>query len=187
MKGETQPAGTGPLEDPVTNERIRRDGDRTGRMARAIGERLGARRALCAEGFHNGPAHLTSAPFERWLPPAGRLAVRPATRNRQWDASGQSPQRGAGRQKTRPRSINAWFQFPGAEGSSQAWASRASRSGRTSSGSTPWITRAVILRTLVSTAATGSPYPIDATAAAVYGPTPGSRRRASPSLGTRPS
>ena len=41
-------------------------------------------------------------------------------------------------------------------------------------------------RTLPSSAATGSPWPIDATAAAVYGPTPGSRVNASASRGTRP-
>lgn len=63
--GETQPAGTGPLEDPVTNERICRGDDRTSGMARALGERLGARRALCAEGLDHGAAHLASAPLER--------------------------------------------------------------------------------------------------------------------------
>ena len=63
--GETKPAGTGPLEDPVTNERIRRDDDRTGGTACAVGERLGARRALCAEGLHQRAADLASAPLER--------------------------------------------------------------------------------------------------------------------------
>ena len=106
------------------------------------------------------------------------LPVRPAARNRQWDASGQSPQRGAGRQKTRPRSINAWFHSPGADRVEPRLRVAASRSGATSSGSAPWIARAVTLRTLVSIAATGSPWPIDATAAAVYGPTPGRPRRA---------
>ena len=95
------------------------------------------------------------------------LAVRPAARNRQWDASGQSSHRGAGRQYSRPRSINAWFHSPGADGSSHACASRASRSGATSCGSAPWIARAATLPTFVSIAARGWRWPIDATAAAV--------------------
>ena len=42
-------------------------------------------------------------------------------------------------------------------------------------------------RTLTSTAATGAPKPSDATAAAVYGPTPGSVTSTAGSPGTRPS
>jgi len=62
---EPEPAGTGPLEDPVSHQGLGGGGDRTGRMARAIGERLGGRRALCAERRDNRTANLTSAPLER--------------------------------------------------------------------------------------------------------------------------
>jgi len=62
---ETESIGSGELEDAVSHQRLGCGGDRTGRVARAIGESLGARRSLSAESPHNGTANLTSAPFER--------------------------------------------------------------------------------------------------------------------------
>ena len=62
---ETEPAGTGPLEDPISHQGVGGGRDRTGRMARAIGERLGGRRALCPECPHHGTADLTGTPLER--------------------------------------------------------------------------------------------------------------------------
>ena len=56
-----------------------------------------------------------------------------------------------------------------------------------SSRSAPNASRAITLRTFVSTVATGAPNAIEATAAAVYGPTPGSARSAAGSPGTEPS
>ena len=57
----------------------------------------------------------------------------------------------------------------------------------TSSGSRPNANRATTLRTFVSTAGTGAAEAIEATAAAVYGPTPGKVTSTAGSVGTIPS
>ncbi len=86
----------------------------------------------------------------------------------------------------RPRSITAWFQSPGASRGSHRAAAAATSAAETSSGSRPNATLAITLRTFVSTAATGTPNAIDATADAVYGPMPGSASNAGMSDGTSP-
>ena len=115
----------------------------------------------------------------------GRPA-RPALAKTHHERIGHDPHRGAGEHTSRPRSMSAWFHSAGRRGSSQASAaSRSSRTG-TSSGSAPRSTRAHTRRAFVSTAATGTPYAMLATAADVYSPTPGRARRATGSRGTTP-
>src|SRR5206468_860905 len=76
-------------------------------------------------------------------------------------------------------SISAWFQVASSPDGSSSSARRRSAAG----GRTRPSRRSITRRVLTSTAATGSPNANDATAAAVYGPTPGSSRRPSASRG----
>jgi hypothetical protein len=115
------------------------------------------------------------------------LAFAPPSTKRQPGRSGQASHSGRGRQTSRPRSMSAWFHAPGSSGLTHAAARSWTSPARASSGSTPRKARATIRRTFVSIAATRAPNEIEAMAATVYGPIPGSRRSATGSLGTRPS
>src|SRR5687767_8464909 len=72
--GQAEPARPGPLQQSVLDERLRRSGDRGGRMLGPVVERPGARRPERAQGFHHFTAHLAWASFERGLGPAGSPA-----------------------------------------------------------------------------------------------------------------
>ena len=137
--GEAEPTRSSSFDQAVRDERAGR-GDRASGITRLVGERLGARRASGREGLpprrHGPGGHFPRT--RDWRRPEG-LPVRPAARNRQSDASGHASHRGAGRHDRRPRSISAWFHSPGADGSSHGFASAASRSANTSSGSAPWM------------------------------------------------
>ena len=130
----TRRAGTGRIGSARGSRRSiegrGRRGDRGGGMARALGERLGARRAHGAELTHHGAAHLAGTPLERGLATAGRPAGRPAPRNRQSGRERAVPRTAApaGRRGGRcPSTLGSTR--PGPMGSSHACASRARSAG----------------------------------------------------------
>ncbi len=99
------------------------------------------------------------------VPRGARSGITTAPADAHHPAAGQPSQATTrARQTVAPSSIAAWFQV----------AARSS-SGSSSSG-VPRPSRSLIRTTLTSTAATRSPNANDATAAAVYGPIPGSAR-----------
>ena len=115
--------------------------------------------------------------------PRGRATGVTASGPAQPSCSGHSPQRGLrGRQTVAPSSIIAWFQAAARPAGSSSAARRASARGPRRTPSRRSITRL----TLVSTAATCASHANEATAAAVYGPTPGrsSNRAGQPSAAT---
>ncbi len=97
--------------------------ERDGRCARRAPRRSPSARS--GDSRTTAPRTWRATPLEPRLASAGRSARtrrRPGTGSR--GASGQSSHRGVGRQNRRdPRSIIAWFQSPGADGSSHACAS----------------------------------------------------------------
>ena len=119
----------------------------------------------------------------RWPPHAGTRCRRPPPDAEAHNAtSGQSEQRGErGRQSVAPRSMTACVQRSGASGSISSSASACA-----SRGSGRPYRRSTTRRTFVSTAATGIPKQMAATARAVYAPIPGSSSSSSSRRGTRP-
>ena len=114
---------------------------------------------------------------------AGRGGAAGAPGAAQPARTGQAPHTGRrGRHTVAPSSIIAWLNVAARPGGSRPAARAASARGvrRTPS----W--RSSTRRTLVSTAATGASHANEATAAAVYGPTPGrsSRRSGQPARAT---
>ncbi len=103
---------------------------------------------------------------------AGRSSWVPAARARHHSPRGQSPQAGAdGVHTVAPSSMRAWFQSPGASGSTSPAAVSLSQAAPGSATSKSLLSTR---RTFPSTAGTGRPKAMLAMAPAVYSPTPGS-------------
>ncbi len=139
-----------------------------------------------------GPLHTSAAPMSWWGSGArglrcGRSSTVPRSSARQPIATGQSSHFGSrGVQTEPPRSINAWLSFP-AEPPASSIRPRASPSRSPGVGLSRSYKRLSTRRTLPSTAGSGRPNAMLATAPAVYGPMPGRERSSATSSGNRPS
>ena len=119
----------------------------------------------------------------------GNDAARPSARARQPPASGQTSQRGLrGVQTSAPSSISAWLKSPARRRGTSASprACRAARVAGTSTGRRSPVSRASTRIVLPSSANARASNAIAATAAAVYGPIPGSARSAASDAGIAP-
>ena len=129
---ESEPPGTGALDDPLGCR-----GSRSRRRPRATGGRCARRapRRSPSAASAGGPPPPRRGPGERSLrtgTDGGRtIDPRGGRGGTGIEARADTPShRGAGRQKRRPMSMIAWFQSPGAVGSSHACASLARSAGR---------------------------------------------------------
>ncbi len=119
----------------------------------------------------------------------GNDAARPPARARQAAASGQASQRGArGVQTSAPSSMTAWLKSPARRPGTSARprACSAARVAGTSTGRRSSARRASTRIVLPSSANARASNAIAATAAAVYGPIPGSARSAASDAGIAP-
>ena len=168
-----------PAPLPRRHGRARRCCRRPSTQPSAVAQRdRGSGRGASGDVAGNGVA--VDARVRRAVPPRARRSPRTGTRPAPDTRRSAAP----GRQNVAPTSMTACVQSAGRSGgtdaSAIAWRSRGGNASRV-----PPTARPSTRRTFVSTAPTGIPNAIAATARAVYGPTPGRRSSAARSRGTR--
>ena len=172
---EADATRAGASHQAVALERVDRQVDARHRQAERRGDRPDRRGAVTSAELpqHSPRAWRIEPANAGWRRPL-RRPIRPLARNAHALASGQTSQRGSRAAHLAPEVHDRLVPVAGRLAPpATARQPRRHRHPATSSGSAANSSRAITLRTFVSIAATGEPYAIDVTAAAVYGPIPG--------------